>query len=95
MLFTVNTIEHNVARANMYVGGPQTGVGPKALHVAAVLGNSELHSGRSGAVAVRGRSGQDTRVLLMQQGDFKIRRVGVIQSAHDDFGLGHQIQQGA
>lgn len=69
-----------------------TRVRPEALHVAAILRDSELHSGRS--LSCLGRCGQDARVLLVDQGDIEVRRVGVIQSSDNDLGLGDEIQQG-
>lgn len=73
---------------------PPTWIWSKPSHESALLGNSELHSGGSGAVAATvphrlGRGRQHARVLLVQHGDLEIRRVGVVEPADDNLGLGH------
>lgn len=74
----------------------RTWIRPKALHIATVRRDPKLHPGRPAAAHVcRRRRGQDARVLLVQQDDFEIGRVGVVQPSNDHFCLRYQIQQGA
>lgn len=67
-----------------------TWVRSETLHIAAVFGNSKLHSGRLGTTGIS-RSRQGAGVLLVQHGDVEIRRIGVIQSANNHLGLSYQI----
>lgn len=74
----------------------RTWIRPEALHIATVRRDPKLHPGRSAAARVcRRRRGQDACVLLVQQDDFEIGRVGVVQPSNDNFCLRYQIQQGA
>lgn len=74
----------------------RTWIRPKALHMTTIGRDPKLHPGWPSAARVcRRRRRQDARVLLVQQDDFEIGRVGVVQPSNDHFCLRHQIQQGA